>query len=105
MFSKLPDSAAETVTVFLDGQPIPAGARETAAAVALLAGAGATRNSPVTGEPRAPFCMMGVCYDCLMVIDGVPSRQACLVTVREGMRIDRQPGARRLEPAAEVADV
>jgi NADH dehydrogenase/NADH:ubiquinone oxidoreductase subunit G len=34
--------------------------------------------------------MMGVCFECLMVIDGVPSRQACMVPVREGMRIERQ---------------
>lgn len=40
--------------------------------------------------------MMGVCYECLMVIDGVASRQACLVPVAEGMRIERQPGARSL---------
>ena len=38
--------------------------------------------------------MMGVCFECLMVIDGVPSRQACMVTVREGMRIERQTGVR-----------
>lgn len=101
MFSKLPDPDARTVTVLVDGRPFAVGASDTAAAAVLLAGMGATRSSPVTGEPRAPFCMMGVCYDCLMVIDDVPSRQACLVTVREGMRIDRQAGARPLDDGFE----
>lgn len=100
MLRRLPDPAAGTVTVLVDGRPVLAGAHDTAATAALLAGLGATRTSPATGEPRAPFCMMGVCHECLMVIDGVPSRQACLVTVREGMRIERQTGARALGEAS-----
>ncbi|MNU05931.1 Hydrogen cyanide synthase subunit HcnA [compost metagenome] len=40
--------------------------------------------------------MMGVCFECLMEIDGEPSRQSCLVTVREGMRVRTQDGARTL---------
>jgi hypothetical protein len=39
--------------------------------------------------------MMGICFDCLAVIDGVANRQACMVAVRPGMRIARQEGARR----------
>jgi predicted molibdopterin-dependent oxidoreductase YjgC len=42
---------------------------------------------------------MGVCYDCLVTIDGLPNRQACLVTVAPGMRIDTQRGARPLDAA------
>jgi hypothetical protein len=40
--------------------------------------------------------MMGVCFECLMVIDGMPSRQACMVRVTPGMRIERQLGPREL---------
>ncbi|MCC7274929.1 MAG: (2Fe-2S)-binding protein [Alphaproteobacteria bacterium] len=105
MLRKLPDPAGGVVTVIVEGRPCEVGPNDTAAAAALLAGIGHTRTSPVTGEPRAPFCMMGVCHECLMVIDGVPSRQACLVTVREGMRIDRQVGPRALQPAGADAHV
>ena len=45
---------------------------------------------------RAPYCMIGVCFDCLMKIDGEPNRQACLVTVKEGMKIERQVGVPEL---------
>jgi predicted molibdopterin-dependent oxidoreductase YjgC len=38
--------------------------------------------------------MMGVCFDCLVEIDGVGNRQACLTPVAEGMRVRRQRGAR-----------
>jgi hypothetical protein len=68
------------------------------AAALLAAGIVACRTTPVGDVPRAPFCMMGVCFDCLVEIDGMGSRQACLVRVRDGMRIDTQHGRRRAEP-------
>jgi predicted molibdopterin-dependent oxidoreductase YjgC len=40
---------------------------------------------------------MGVCFECLVEIDGVPNQQGCLAQVREGMRIERQLGKRRIE--------
>ena len=51
-----------------------------------------TRTTPVSGSPRAPLCMMGVCFECLMEIDGVPNRQACQVEVAPGMTVRRQQG-------------
>jgi sarcosine oxidase subunit alpha len=39
--------------------------------------------------------MMGVCFDCLVEIDGVGNRQGCLVPVREGMAVSRQHGKRK----------
>lgn len=92
MFRKRPEAPATTVTVFVDGAPVSVSPGDSAAAAALLAGVAGTRTTPVSGASRAPYCMMGVCFECLMVIDGVPSRQGCLVAVREGMRIDRQDG-------------
>lgn len=85
------------VTVYVDGKPVSVSANESAAAAALQAGIGYTRTAPITGEKRAPYCMMGVCFECLMVIDGMPSRQACMVRVRPGMRIERQLGVRELK--------
>jgi len=63
---------------------------ESVAAALLASGNPVCRHTPATGADRAPFCMMGVCFDCLMEIDGVPNRQACLVEVREGMQVRRQ---------------
>ena len=94
MFERLPEPAAELVTVTLDGDAVRVPAYFTAAAAALAHG-NASRTTAVSGSPRAPYCMMGVCFDCLMEIDGVPNRQACLVPVAEGMRIRRQQGARK----------
>lgn len=71
-------------------------AGDSVAAALLANDAGPFRATPVSASPRAPWCLMGVCFDCLVEIDGVPNRQACLVEVAEAMRIRRQHGARRL---------
>jgi D-hydroxyproline dehydrogenase subunit gamma len=80
---------------------MPEGA--SAAAAMLTAGFDAVRETPVTGSPRGPWCLMGICFDCLAEIDGVPNRQACMIEVRPGMRIRRQRRARALDPAAKPA--
>ena len=46
-----------------------------------------TRTTPVTGQPRAPYCLMGVCFECLVEIDNIPNCQACMVTVRPGVSV------------------
>jgi predicted molibdopterin-dependent oxidoreductase YjgC len=96
VFERLSGPSASEVTVMLDGDALRVPGNLTAAAVVLLHG-GVSRTTPVSGSPRAPYCMMGVCFDCLMEIDGMPNRQACLVTVAEGMRIRRQQGARKAD--------
>jgi hypothetical protein len=71
---------------------VPAGA--SAAAAVLAAGFASIRTTPVEGSERAPYCMMGVCFDCLAEIDGVANRQSCMIEVRPGMQINRQMRAR-----------
>ncbi len=80
--------------VTIDGKPFSARAGDSVAATLLAAGINACRTTPVSGAERGPFCMMGVCFDCLVTIDGHPNQQGCLVAVRAGMRIERQSGAR-----------
>lgn len=83
------------LTVLVDGVETPAWPGETVASV-LLRSPAAWRATPVSGAPRAPYCQMGVCFDCLAVVDGVASTQGCLVPVCEGMRIERQAGPREV---------
>lgn len=92
MFKRLEETDTDTVTVEIEGTAVEVPAGESVAAAVLAHGMIHTRTTPVSGKPRAPFCMMGVCFDCLMEIDGIPNRQACMVRVREGMRICRQKG-------------
>jgi predicted molibdopterin-dependent oxidoreductase YjgC len=101
MFKLLPELAAPpqsgaAVAVTIDGRPYTARAGDSVAATLLAAGAAHCRTTPVSGAPRAPYCMMGVCFDCLVIVDGVGNRQGCMVRVRDGMRIETQKGKREL---------
>jgi D-hydroxyproline dehydrogenase subunit gamma len=93
MFKRLAD-AGTAVALTVDGKPVQARSGDTVAAALLSAGIDHCRTTPVTGAPRAPYCLMGVCFDCLVTIDGVGSRQACLVPVQEGMKVETQIGKR-----------
>jgi succinate dehydrogenase/fumarate reductase-like Fe-S protein len=97
MFRKRPDAALGTVPVVVEGRAVQVPQGASAAAAVLLSGLSSIRDTAVTGGARAPYCMMGVCFDCLAEIDGVPNRQSCMVSVRPGMRIRRQRGRRILD--------
>lgn len=79
------------VSLTLDGRPVRGYLGESVATVLLAEGHVATRTT-VGGEPRGVFCGMGVCFDCLVVVDGVPNTRACVTWVREGMQVSRQRG-------------
>ena len=93
MFKRLAESGT-AVAITIDGKLVQARAGDTVAAALLAAGLDHCRTTPVTGASRAPYCLMGVCFDCLMTIDGVGSRQACLVPVSAGMKVETQQGKR-----------
>ena len=94
MFQRLPEAGSASLTIEVDGKPVRARAGDSVAAAMLAAGHAICRATPVTGAPRAPYCMMGVCFECLVTIDGVGNRQACLVRAADGMKIETQNGAR-----------
>lgn len=72
----------------IDGHPVTAYQGETVAAVLLAEGIRAFRQTHQAGEPRGLFCGMGICYECLVTVDGRPNIRACLTPVAEGMRIE-----------------
>lgn len=83
------------IEITVDGRPVPARAGEPLAAALLNAGVVRFRHTPVSGEPRAPLCMMGVCFDCLVEVDGVQNVQACMTEVQADMQVRLPDGARR----------
>ena len=74
----------EPFTIDVDGLLMRAYAGESVAAVLLAEGRRAFRMTVV--GPRGPFCNMGVCFECVVEVDGVRSR-ACMTTVRAGMAV------------------
>ncbi len=93
MFKRLDKNPEKQVTIFIDGVPFVVPADETVAAAVIASGIRHTRTTPVSGAHRAPFCLMGVCYECLMVINGKANQRACKTYVVEGMHIETQHGS------------
>lgn len=77
-----------------EGHAFSAVPGDSVAAALLATGVVDFRDTPVSGVARGPFCMMGACFDCLVEIDGVPNRQACMVAVTDGMVVRRMRGRR-----------
>jgi predicted molibdopterin-dependent oxidoreductase YjgC len=97
MFRRLSETDGSMVEVTIDGQPQRVRDGDTVAAALLSLGILANRVSDVSGAPRGPYCMMGVCFECLVTVDGVGNRQGCLVPVRAGMRIECQTTRRGID--------
>ncbi|WP_421867000.1 (2Fe-2S)-binding protein [Motiliproteus sp.] len=93
-FKRLPANAAAEVCIWVEGQPVTAREGESVAAAVLAAGLGPTRTTPVSDSARSPYCMMGVCFECLMEIDGQANSQGCMTAVGEGMQVRFQRGIR-----------
>jgi aerobic-type carbon monoxide dehydrogenase small subunit (CoxS/CutS family) len=82
----LPDTR-QPLTVVVNGEPVSAFSGESVATVLLALGQRTFRHTD-QGAPRGLFCGMGVCFDCLVTVDGVENVRACMTPVAQGMEID-----------------
>jgi predicted molibdopterin-dependent oxidoreductase YjgC len=100
MFKRLDEAAGQAaaapVRITVDGAEVVCRPGDSVAAALFASGRTACRDTAVNEVPRGPYCMMGVCYDCLVTIDGQPNRQACMTPAHEGMAVERQRGAREV---------
>lgn len=85
-----PIATGETVNITFEGESLTVPAGITVAAAVLGHNDDHVCRSAAKSEKRAPYCLMGVCFECLVEIDGLYNRQACLEPVYEGMNIKRQ---------------
>lgn len=85
-----PLSTQDTVNITFEGESFDVPAGITVAAAVLGHNDDHVCRSAAEGEKRAPYCLMGVCFECLVEIDGLYNRQACLEPVYAGMNIKRQ---------------
>jgi predicted molibdopterin-dependent oxidoreductase YjgC len=80
------EAAVSKFDIEVDGRLVPAESGQTIAAALIAAGIAVFRYTP-TGAPRGIFCGMGVCFDCLVTVDGLVEQRACMTPVRPGMRV------------------
>jgi len=82
------------VTITVDGVPLKAYLGETVAGALLADGRRAWRRTE-SGKPRGLFCGMGICFDCLVTVDGVANVRACLTPVSDGMVVETEGPSER----------
>lgn len=87
-----------TRTFFFDGRDLRFQPGQSVGAALVAAGVRSWRTTRRMSRPRGIFCGVGVCFDCLLTVDGRPNVRACLVTVREGMDVRSQDGGRHAAP-------
>lgn len=77
----------QKVTISVNGRICEACEGESLHGVLFAEGYTTLRKTMKTGLPRGIFCGMGVCYECLVTINGIPNQRACMTRVEEGMEI------------------
>ena len=81
------DRPAETVEFTFAGETVTGYPGETIAAALWAARRRALRTSRVLAEPRGIFCNMGICYECLVRVEGREVR-ACMTPIRQGVAVE-----------------
>jgi len=76
-----------------DGENISAITGQSVAAALFAANQRALRKTRFNNNERGVFCGIGVCFDCLVVIDGITNQRACLIEARPGMKVQTQVGS------------
>ena len=76
----------------IDGIPMQAFEGETVASVMLANRTRTLRKTRIADEPRGLFCGIGVCYDCLVIVDGKANVRACMTKAAPGMKVGTQQG-------------
>ncbi len=75
-----------------DGTPIEFRPGQSIGAALIAAGIPSWRSTRIGGRPRGLFCGIGVCFDCLVAVDGTPNQRACRVIAADGMTVTSQEG-------------
>jgi predicted molibdopterin-dependent oxidoreductase YjgC len=75
-----------------DGKQIPAKPGQSVGAALIAAGHRSWRTTRHERRPRGVFCGIGICFDCLVVVNGRPNQRACQVEVHDGDEVRTQEG-------------
>lgn len=79
-------------TFDFDGRPIAFRPGQSVGAALIAAGIRSWRSTRIESRPRGIFCGIGVCFDCLVTVDGAPNERACRIIARSGMQVTTQEG-------------
>ena len=81
----------EKISFTFNGQAFTCESGQSVAAALIAANNRELRRTRFEGEPRSIFCGMGICFDCVVVIDGVANQRSCLIEAKPGMKVESTP--------------
>lgn len=99
MSDRLLSPSPGRVAFTFDGRPMEAQEGQSIAGALMAAGIRSWRTTRMEGKPRGLFCGIGICYDCLVTVNGEASRRACLTQVCDGDTVQHQEGAGHADDA------
>jgi predicted molibdopterin-dependent oxidoreductase YjgC len=81
---------SKQVTFTFNGVEIECQSGCSIAAALISRGYRELRTTRFENEPRSIFCGIGVCFDCVVVVDGLANQRSCLVEVKDGMKVESE---------------
>ena len=81
----------EKVSFSFNGKDFECESGQTIAAALIAADQRELRSTRFGNEPRSIFCGIGICYDCVVVVNGIANQRSCLVEVKSGMKVESAP--------------
>jgi len=78
----------DKVTLSVNGKKVEAYQGETLLAALLAAGYKRLKRSPINHDPRGALCGMGVCFECIVTVNGIPNTRSCMTEVENNMEIE-----------------
>jgi len=95
----------DLITLYINDNAFKVAQGISVAAALLQNGMKTNRHTLVSGSPRGSYCMMGVCFECLVEINQQANKQACMTIVAADMRIKYQTRVRHILPPDKQASL
>ena len=78
----------QKITFTFNGQDVSCESGQSIAAALIAEGNRELRSTRFGDKPRSIFCGIGVCFDCVVVIDGVANQRSCVIAAKQGMKVE-----------------
>jgi len=76
------------ISFHFNGAKITGAEGQSVAAALIANGERELRRTRFGEEPRSIFCGIGICFDCVVTINGVANQRACLIEISNDMKVE-----------------
>jgi len=79
---------SKRITFSFNGEEFNCESGQSIAAALIAAEHRELRSTRFENEPRSIFCGIGICFDCVVFVDGIANQRSCLVEAKDGMKVE-----------------